>query len=111
MYDQCGRIGHCPFLDIDTRTAAPVFHPTAHTHPSFRTERADFFFPLRSCEVVGLCREKSLFLAGARAVIPKEAFGWPILDGFALPAYYGGTLAGGTWVYNLYRQAYDPLEF
>ncbi len=23
-------------------------------HPSFRTKQADFFFPLRSCEVVGL---------------------------------------------------------
>jgi hypothetical protein len=33
-------------------------HPT----PSFRTEQADFFFPLRSREAVGLCREKSLFL-------------------------------------------------
>src|SRR6266850_470469 len=79
MYDQCGRIDHCPFLEIDTRTAAPVFHPTAHTHPSFRTERADFFFPLRSCEVVGLCREKSLFLAGGRAVIPKTPLGGPSL--------------------------------
>jgi hypothetical protein len=27
---------------------------------SFRTERADFFFPVRSCEPVGLHREKSL---------------------------------------------------
>jgi hypothetical protein len=33
-----------------------------HAHPSFRTEQADFFFPLRSCEAVGLRREKSLFL-------------------------------------------------
>ena len=29
--------------------------------PSFRTERADFFFRIRSCECVGLRREKSLF--------------------------------------------------
>src|SRR3989454_8971702 len=28
--------------------------------PSFRTEQADFFFPFRSCERVGLRREKSL---------------------------------------------------
>jgi hypothetical protein len=31
-------------------------------HPSFRTEQADFFFLIRSCECVGLRREKSLFL-------------------------------------------------
>src|SRR5260370_9177621 len=30
--------------------------------PSFRAEQADFFFPLRSREAVGLRREKSLFL-------------------------------------------------
>jgi hypothetical protein len=30
--------------------------------PSFRTERADFFFRIRSCECVGPRREKSLFL-------------------------------------------------
>src|SRR6266850_669204 len=41
----------------------------------------------------------------------ENAFGWPIPEGFALPAYYGGTFAGGSWVYNLYRQACDPLEF
>jgi len=29
--------------------------------PSFRTEQVDFFFPVRSCEPVGLRREKSLF--------------------------------------------------
>jgi hypothetical protein len=29
--------------------------------PSFQTEQADFFFPFRSCERVGLRREKSLF--------------------------------------------------
>jgi hypothetical protein len=31
--------------------------------PSFQTEQADFifFFPVRSCEPVGLRREKSLF--------------------------------------------------
>src|SRR6267378_7054004 len=32
MHNQCGRIGHCPFLEpfleIDTCTAAPLFHPT-----------------------------------------------------------------------------------
>src|SRR2546427_12417615 len=51
-----------PFLEIDTWTAALSFHPTAHAHPSFQTERADFFFPVRSCELVGSRREKSLFL-------------------------------------------------
>jgi hypothetical protein len=39
-----------------------TFSQPAHAHPSFRTERADFFLPLRSCEAVGLRREKSLFL-------------------------------------------------
>ena len=44
-------------------------------HPSFRAEQADFFFPLPSCEAVGLrretsapscafCRMKSLFSSG-----------------------------------------------
>src|SRR5229473_3318653 len=43
---------------------ASVLHPVARraTHPSFRTEQADFFFRIRSCECVGLRREKSLFL-------------------------------------------------
>src|SRR6266478_2271456 len=36
--------------------------------PSFRAEQADFFFPLRSCEAVGLRREKSLFLFARRQV-------------------------------------------
>jgi len=31
------------------------------TQLSFRTQQADFFFPVRSCEPVGLRREKSLF--------------------------------------------------
>jgi hypothetical protein len=35
---------------------------TSPPHPSFRTEQADFFFRFRSCESVGLRREKSLFL-------------------------------------------------
>jgi hypothetical protein len=30
--------------------------------PSFRAEQADFFFRFHSCERVGLCREKSLFV-------------------------------------------------
>src|SRR2546423_10875972 len=29
MHNQYGRVGHWPFLEIDTWTAAPVFHPTA----------------------------------------------------------------------------------
>jgi hypothetical protein len=42
------------------------------TNPSFRTERADFFFGIRSCECAGLRREKSLFLFGhyARPGLP-----------------------------------------
>ncbi len=32
--------------------------------PSLRTEQADFFFRIRSCECVGLRREKSLFSSG-----------------------------------------------
>jgi hypothetical protein len=35
--------------------------PPQHLIPSFRTEQADFFFRIRSCECVGLRREKSLF--------------------------------------------------
>jgi len=31
----------------------------AKPHPSFRTEQADFFFRIRSCECVGLRRETS----------------------------------------------------
>ena len=34
---------------------------TPTLQPSFRTEQADFFFPIRSCGPVGLRREKSLF--------------------------------------------------
>jgi len=41
------------------------FHPhRAQPRPSFRTEQADFFFRIRSCECVGLRREKSLFSSG-----------------------------------------------
>src|SRR5216684_5789535 len=36
--------------------------PAAPATPSFRTEQADFFFRIRSCECVGLRREKSLFV-------------------------------------------------
>jgi hypothetical protein len=32
----------------------------ALTQPSFRAKQADFFFPFRSCETVGLRSEKSL---------------------------------------------------
>jgi hypothetical protein len=39
------------------RLVAPPTPP-----PSFRTEQADFFFRIRSCECVGLRSEKSLFL-------------------------------------------------
>jgi len=37
-------------------------HQSEPTPPSFRTEQADFFSPPRSCELVGLRREKSLYL-------------------------------------------------
>src|SRR5712664_1680297 len=39
--------------------------------PSFRTEQADFFFRFRSCESVGLRREKSLFssLSSPRVIL------------------------------------------
>ncbi len=36
----------------------------AISRPSFRAEQADFFFRFRSCESVGLRREKSLFVLG-----------------------------------------------
>ena len=39
-----------------------------HFTPSFRTEQADFFFRFRSCESVGLRREKSLFLFSSLAI-------------------------------------------
>jgi len=42
------------------RRAAPLSRYPAP--PSFRTEQADFFFRIRSCECVGLRREKSLFV-------------------------------------------------
>ena len=47
--------------------------------PSFRTEQADAFsFPPRSCEVVGLRREKSLFLLGApRCFLDCWGILWP----------------------------------
>src|SRR5260370_23553774 len=44
---------------ISTGAGRPP-HVAHATQPSFRTEQADFFFPLRSCEAVGLRREKSL---------------------------------------------------
>src|SRR6266446_1231544 len=49
-------------------TSSPSAPPTSFLSPSFRTEQADFFFPLRSCEAVGLRREKSLFLFARRQV-------------------------------------------
>src|SRR5712692_5185149 len=66
---QCGQfsvmhLGLFPFahyytdLSNHSALATPSSRPPA---PSFRTEQADFFFPLRSCEAVGLRREKSLF--------------------------------------------------
>jgi hypothetical protein len=39
----------------------------AKNYPSFRTEQADFFFRFRSCESVGLRREKSLRARGPTA--------------------------------------------
>ncbi len=42
--------------------------------PSFRTEQADFFFRFRSCEVVGLRSEKSLFLFGSNRPLYRRNF-------------------------------------
>jgi hypothetical protein len=42
----------------------PTFSGGHTAHPSFRTERADFFFRIRSCECDGPRREKSLFSSG-----------------------------------------------
>src|SRR6266851_2835389 len=67
-------------------------HPT----PSFRTEQADFFFPLRSREAVGLCREKSLFL------FPRPAHRGPLHhrcelgSDESLFAFHPGTLSPGS---------------
>ena len=47
--------------------------PTSTAQPSFPAEQADFFFPVRSCEPVGLRGEKSLFdLAFCRGRLGNE---------------------------------------
>jgi hypothetical protein len=70
-----------------------TFTQPAHTHPSFafcasrmnlrdQTERADFFLPLRSCEVVGLRREKSFLLFHQPASFGEIAFMlWLVIKG------------------------------
>jgi hypothetical protein len=45
---------------------------TPHPKMSFRTKQADFFFCFRSCESVGLRREKSLFLPAFLARSPRH---------------------------------------
>jgi hypothetical protein len=59
-----------------------TYSQPAHAHPSFRTERADFFFPLRSCEAVGLRKEKSLFLFRQPLFFEEIAFMlWLVIKG------------------------------
>jgi hypothetical protein len=58
------------FADVALGFRRALFARSAayQTQLSFRTEQADFIFPVRSCEPVGRRREKSLFdflLAGA----------------------------------------------
>ena len=58
------------FADVALGFRRALFARSAayQTQLSFRTEQADFFFPVRSCEPVGLRREESLFdflVAGA----------------------------------------------
>jgi hypothetical protein len=59
----------------------------ARAHPSFRTERAGFFFPLRSCEAAGSRREKSLFLFRQPAFFGEIALIlWLVIKGATPPA-------------------------
>ncbi len=51
---------HC-LLSRRLHAAFFSFSQRPKPHPSFRTQQADFFFPLRSREAVGLRSEKSLF--------------------------------------------------
>src|SRR5260370_5545442 len=49
---------------LDTRPLPRLRPSRTKPYPSFRTQQADFFFRFRSCESVGLRREKSLFASG-----------------------------------------------
>src|SRR5205823_13702135 len=51
----------CPGRFAESKRSRPTSSGRPYHPPSFRTERADFFFRVRSCECVGSRREKSLF--------------------------------------------------
>src|SRR6266849_4561164 len=60
MNNQCGRIGHWPFLEIYTWTLAPEFHPSLSL-------------------IVGSCIEVEHRLIRLTAECPKSRYAWQVL--------------------------------
>ncbi len=74
------------FAGVDVGFGQALFaRPAAYqTQPSFRTEQADFFFPVRSCEPVDWRREKSLF---ALALVGAAFLGGLLAQSIATPRF------------------------